>query len=244
MSGSSCSKILKALFCCCYKDERQLLPSDAFDLEDKSVPYEYNADAKRDAVALTYSHINGIDRTGPGKVYATQLYGVYNHLYKINSSSGDLPLEKSGWKIHVSIHDEDIEKAWNIVAPLLIEHGVHQAKVTNGSANTQPGKQIVIYQFDSHPDMDWPRLLQRIEEQLIAAGVRTADNPKHRVGRELTKINEPQIEGSRFFYCENDTHSLAQIQKGPGRGPFERITINATRAETDLSVGIVNRLMT
>lgn len=62
-----------------------------------------------------------------------------------------------GWKLHIGVSEAvlgNVEKAWNVVAPLLVKHGVPTAKVIKaGSENslyrdppdTQINKQITIY---------------------------------------------------------------------------------------------------
>lgn len=36
----------------------------------------------------------------------------------------------SSWKSHISVHPHDLEKAWNLVMPILVEHGIEHCKVS------------------------------------------------------------------------------------------------------------------
>lgn len=64
-----------------------------------------------------------------------------------------------GPKLHISLNKEDpanIALAWDTLLPLLIKYGVRTCKVIAGDLSKfQPGKEIVIYMFDSKPSLDW-----------------------------------------------------------------------------------------
>ena len=162
-----------------------------------------------------------------------------------------------GWKIHVSIAREDVEKAWDAICPLLIHHGVYQTKVRAMIYEypLQPGKEIVIYAFKS-PGLDWNKILNEIEDALNSAHISPSPAVPHwritvhankgilgfRSKKEesiKTEIPELLIPGSRFLYCEDDTPvkneaegraKVYDITTRADRGLFSEVTIIAGTA--------------
>jgi len=174
---------------------------------------------------------------------------VYWHLSKKERSTGDRK-NTSGWKVHVSVMntEENIVKAWGLVARKVIEYGVYETKVVGnmylgknqiGIDQHQIGKEIVIYEFSSRPDMNWQELLQKLESDFKKGGVVAGERPKFRLPEGMNdEIYEPAIKGSEYFYCETDdmreylrtkTCSTCCRRKNyyEDRGVFKNITISA-----------------
>jgi len=135
---------------------------------------------------------------------------VYWHLRKKERSVGDRK-DATGWKIHVSVANtkENIAKAWQLVAAKIIEYGVYEVKVVGkqylGEEQHQKGKEIVIYEFSSRPDINWQSLLQELENDFKRNEVVAGKHPKFRLPEGMDdEINEPSIKGSEYFYCETD----------------------------------------
>lgn len=138
----------------------------------------------------------------------------------------------NGWKIHISILNDDIPKAWPIIIRHLIKNGVMSFKISNITdlVNKQHGKEGVIYYFASSTQIDWQCLLNSIEIELRNAAVKPNVNPpKFRPKGSLVSLNieEPSINGSRYFYCTNDGKDEQAIHNKPkDLGPFKEIYFN------------------
>jgi hypothetical protein len=106
----------------------------------------------------------------------------------------------NGWKFHLSIHPDDVSRAWDLIQERLVEEKL-AAKVTNPAysrafANPnelQRGKMVTIYDDTSRP-RDWGQLLKHIED--------TFDKNNVRPGPQVN-IDRP-VEGSRFASYRND----------------------------------------
>lgn len=92
----------------------------------------------------------------------------------------DSTLAKFGWKLHVSIDDNNqrnLAEGWNRIKDVLIAHRVYFAKVIekghnplqeeriNGRIGLQAGKQITIYTF-YQPTKDWGTVITDITRAL------------------------------------------------------------------------------
>lgn len=184
----------------------------------------------------------------------------YYYIRKRAATTTDIPACPSGWKIHLSIARKDVEKAWDAICPILIRHGVYQAKFRAMiyEHSFQAGKEIVIYAFKS-PGLDWNQILNEIEVALNAARIppQSAVTPCWRITVPAKKgvlgfrtkkeesietdIPELAIRGSRFLYCEDDTPveteaaGLAKIHDiiaRADRGLFAGVIIEAAASAT------------
>jgi hypothetical protein len=187
----------------------------------------------------------------PGRI----LDGSYQ-FEKIEAAPTDSPDCPYGWKIHISIANDDFQRAWDAVYPIIIAHGIFRAKVRTPMSELpfQPGKEITIYSFKS-PGLDWGRILNEIEAVLIAKQVRPNPvGPFWRVAFQSrtglfglggikiesieTKIPEPLVQGSHFLYCEDDTpvestaaaaiERVSRIMHSRDRGFFSNVVIATT----------------
>lgn len=185
-----------------------------------------------------------------GAVYCVRHYEspkereVYWHLCKRERSTGDRK-DQTGWKIHVSVAntEENIAMAWQLVAAKVIEYGVYEAKAVGNryvEKKHQIGKEIVIYEYSSRPDMNWQSFLQELENDFRRNGIVAGEhpNPKFRLPEgDERKIDEPVIGGSTYFYCETD-EIRGQLREGKtpnyeDKGIFRDIVINSnTEGET------------
>lgn len=121
---------------------------------------------------------------------------------KITYRDGEL-----GWKLHISVAREDIAKAWSIIRDILIKYQVSLIKVTHpklfmredlSSAHPEgvARKQFTIYaEHDGFPSEKWQEIMQQIENELKASGVKRAD--------QWPEANQP-INGSEYFSYRND----------------------------------------
>jgi len=155
----------------------------------------------------------------------------YIHVEKNETNIGDQPLNRTGWKVHVSINisedsNQNLESAWDVIAPILMEHGIPSFKVFNGIMSArQPGKEIVIYACDAPGNTPWEEILGAIHRSLIEREVAPGEIPGIRIGNELLDIREPQIGQSPYFYARNDSNNNEQsIRKSFAiLGPFANI---------------------
>ena len=106
-----------------------------------------------------------------------------------------------GWKLHISIHFENLPKGWNIAKDILVQHHVLHFKVVypkklakewqeNGKDG---GAEITIYAHEDDPNKNWKTILQDIQNALVEHNIRPG--PKPRVDRK--------IQGSSYFYYRN-----------------------------------------
>lgn len=105
-----------------------------------------------------------------------------------------------GWKFHISVEQQDVPRAWNLVADYLIDRGLGPAKVvTPGAASRfndasygQSGKMITVYDFGQAGN--WQPIMQDIENLLAENGVRPG----------LAVKGDAQIHGSHYMSYRND----------------------------------------
>ena len=68
---------------------------------------------------------------------------------QMTGSAVDLEKGPAPWKFHISVHLDDVVKAWNIVAPLIMQDGPdHVAKVTTPKASkdfSDPDNNVLEY---------------------------------------------------------------------------------------------------
>ncbi len=117
----------------------------------------------------------------------------------------DVDKGRTGWKFHVSVHADDIEAAWHVVAGALMEHKVGCFKVTmpdvlrkfHDAAYSQAGKIFSIADFGEN----WEKIIPEIERKLECVGVR----PSHVVKRDRP------LTGSQYFHYRHDGMDKAYI---------------------------------
>ncbi len=105
-------------------------------------------------------------------------------------------IKEAGWKFHLSIAQdhENIEKAWNILVPILLKHKVGQAKVVKPESTSEANKVIAVYTFNGGPKLDqWEPFLKDVESAFRENTVTPGGN-----------IFEHKIEGSDYIYYRND----------------------------------------
>jgi len=94
-------------------------------------------------------------------------------------------LESRGWKIHISLADnlDNIRKAWNCLVSIFIEEEIGLVKLIRPEGNpldreihpNERGRQLTIYaQLNPFPIEKWWRILQRINDTLIANDIEPA----------------------------------------------------------------------
>ncbi len=110
----------------------------------------------------------------------------YFHVTKAPAASEDRPSVIEGWKIHISIDNSNpnfgnLLRAWDIVMPILIHYGVYHFKVLAPRSISrgieQPGKEIVVYEFDSRSNLRWQDVLEEINQQFQQHGILSNSSP-------------------------------------------------------------------
>lgn len=101
-------------------------------------------------------------------------------------------VKESEWKFHISVHPDDLPRAWDAIVPYLQEQNIALAKVAipemakqhgvitgkSGERNMQAGKMITLYVEKSlgkepiHTNQQWGEIINGIETRLAHAGVR------------------------------------------------------------------------
>jgi hypothetical protein len=127
--------------------------------------------------------------------------GAWSLLYKQDAKK----FEEAGWKFHLSVHPDDVSRAWNIIVDEMVNDGSvpqHAAKVARAKlisrfadpADAQAGKMIVIYTHANVDPEHYQRLLERIERRLKADRIRSGPDVKR----------DRKIPGSAFIFYRND----------------------------------------
>ncbi len=136
-------------------------------------------------------------------------YAGYQWRGFFNMNPKNVPKRNTdGWKIHVSIDDEEdddnLATAWRIVAEELMQENIYGFKIVtaenlplrdktlreNGQRVSQRAKQITIYSgVDVDRDKDWQHILQNITDRLVARGIRPSYLPQ----------SDNPIRGSPYF---------------------------------------------
>lgn len=130
-------------------------------------------------------------------------------------SKDEYPNGKSGWKFHISISEEDLEKGWNIVKYVLISNRIRSFKVCkNGldmacidtlkeniknrklNIHDQRGKQITIYSYldVTKNSKDWQKIFEKITGLFVKYGVKPSYSPP----------SDLKINGSSYIYYRYD----------------------------------------
>ena len=111
--------------------------------------------------------------------------------------------DDNGWKFRISVPAEDVPKAWNIVADILVnDRYPHFAKVASpqmaqkmeNPAYHQAGKSITLYTSKHIPSEHYKMLLERIEMSLAHAGVHGNAKPR----------GDKDVLGSHYISYRND----------------------------------------
>jgi len=102
----------------------------------------------------------------------------------------------SGWKFKVSVAHDDVPKAWNIVADILLNQIVPQAaavvrpeRLSQMRADQSKDKAIIIDTSRDVTPVRYMMILNHIDQELRKAGIKPADTPLH----------EKQIENSPYL---------------------------------------------
>ena len=161
-----------------------------------------------DAVASVYERMCQIN--GYGTVSGFPLPDGYyaaapNQFFKAIAREGfddERSIKKqNGWKIHLTIHREDIQKAWDeVVIPLVVKHKVECLKFSTKAfqaafgetGGLQAGKVITIYDAGT---TTWAQLIKELEIGLAERGIRTS-------ARQIT--GDRMIEGCLYTGYRND----------------------------------------
>jgi len=144
---------------------------------------------------------------------------------QIALDNGDLielaPAMITGYKLHIAIDDSidgNMERGWNIVKDILIDHGIHASKVAmpgmgfanNSEYREQQGKQITVYAC-YNPDAQWNDICQEITIALADNNVTPANFS--------TGNGEQVIRGSNYISYRSDLNDRRQ-----GYGPYRTPT--------------------
>lgn len=243
----------KAICCCGNKADRSLYMQNnipevrsesSIEAENKEFEFDLNQIGS-DLEQLKYENLIKQDPLSSNLnsyIVSIDLEG-YKMITKRHYNLGDRR-EIQGFKIHIAIdnRNNNISVAWNIVMPFLVQYGIHDFKVilNNNLDNYQLGKEIVIYEMSSKPGLNWQELLNKIEKNLIEAQVKTAnESPKHRLGKHLTFIPEPCIDGSKYLYYTDDRinciNKLQNYDWNTKENPFLEVTIDSEITQHQIS---------
>jgi len=146
-----------------------------------------------DTSTFTYDQINSNRRLENQNYFSeSRKRSAFVDLRKIGG-----PEEELGWKIHISLteNNENIGKAWNLIVPILMNHGIEACKVLKIGLNLpeyQLGKEITIY--DQRSPVNWSQLLKDVDTALAEHGIQPG----------YFAINDKPVEGSPYFSCRND----------------------------------------
>lgn len=103
---------------------------------------------------------------------------------------------EAGWKFHLSISQDvdNLEKAWNILVPILLKYKVGETKIVHEKNQQEASKAITVYTFSGGPKLDqWCPFIKEVESAFRENSIRPGE-----------KIYEYEITGSNYFYYRND----------------------------------------
>ncbi|HIC7358965.1 TPA: hypothetical protein ACW6D3_002663 [Legionella pneumophila] len=107
-------------------------------------------------------------------------------------------IDEFGWKFNLSIHKDDVSKAFPIVAEVANQMNLGLFKimcqaqanrVQNNDVKTMIGRELVIYR-NANPELSaaqWIDILVKIEERFKKAGIRTSSDTCPASNRKLGK---------------------------------------------------------
>lgn len=169
---------------------------------------------------------------------------------QMTGSAVDLEKGPAAWKFHMSVHGDDVVKAWNIAAPIIMQDGPdHVAKVVTPKAakdfanpeNPQAGKMITLYTFDQRTPEEYMALLQKIEKAFRDEGIRPgADVHGDRKVQNSGYAFYRNQEGlSTKYVAASDLENLPADKKYNPAGhhdPYRNFDITAATAKPPLSI--------
>lgn len=151
------------------------------------------------------------EKAEPTKVSGDARRAMFQNRPKISQQDQDRPqwtvttsqrtieppkIREAGWKFHFSIAQDsnNVEKAWDVLVPILLKHKVGQSKVIKPEHHSEASKVIAVYTFNGGPKLDqWEPFLAEVESAFKEQQI----NPGE-------KIYEHKIEGSDYIYYRND----------------------------------------
>jgi hypothetical protein len=242
-----CRNCLKSLFVlfncvCCKKDkdsayEQDITPNDRTQssIEEEKTAFVYNILCEEDINELNYNNLKNKELTNfnLSKCCISRDLKGYAKITKKHHNLGDRHTATKGFKVHVSVDPKNIQLAWEIAMPLLVQYGIYEFKVILNLNNSQyqPGKEIVIYEMSSKENLPWSEILNQLEYKLYQANVQTYKTSKHRCGKIFTEKTEPMIINSRYLYYTDDRIDLEELDSynwNNSKNPFKNIIINQT----------------
>lgn len=155
--------------------------------------------------ALMYKNLNtsadtsATDKDNPYKVRKIPGYFNLERKNAETSLTGD-------YKIHISVNNNQLSQAWDIIIPILTKARIDSFKVHDKDMRGfQQGKQIVIYTniFDNRHNnnlKDWVELLGNINQTFHTYGIQPDRPSCFRFDNEITDVYEPKLEDNDYCY--------------------------------------------
>jgi hypothetical protein len=174
--------------CCdCCPDEVLNAPIDSFD----NFSYRGVTEAPHLQITLTY------------QVFNRGRQGII--LYNLTKRTDNKRLQV-GWKFHIAVNAQDIERAWNLIKDIIIKENIVQTKLIakeylEQMEEAELGREITIYAFKEDDDMEWRPIIDEIEHELATAGIPP--------GITRCPIGLP-IPGRGYFTCRCDQRRVPE----------------------------------
>ena len=120
-----------------------------------------------------------------------------NNIYKPSANNAF-----SGWKIHISVHQDDLGKAWEIFGRIMDEQEIiptskiirkRMLEEFDKENCPQRGKMITIY--DHNENINWEHLLSSIEQSFCDAKIRSS----------FDVLGDNKIKNSKYLSYRNET---------------------------------------
>ena len=147
--------------------------------------------------------------------------------------------DDNGWKFRISVPAEDVPKAWNVVANILVnDRFPHFAKVAapqmaqkmENPAYHQAGKSITLYTSKNIPSEHYKMLLDHIETALAHAGVRGNAKPrgdKDVAGSHYISYRNDKLRDGGYNDARSNENVATQFSyHGQRRDPYEGFSVN------------------
>lgn len=149
-----------------------------------------------------YQNINYPQKTLHGIVEVNESYISYknNGWCFVTQDLKRLPKE-TGWKFHIAIDEQDLEKGFNIIADIAMKNNCNAFKVLKNKervSEKQAGKTVVLYDFGTE---NWHEILPQIERALRQNGI----HPHQALNNPYNNLNKDRrVSGSAYIMYGND----------------------------------------
>ncbi len=162
-------------------------------------------------------NMDGADQKSPtlreeGSTALKQIYHIHSNYNWIeyDRKNLEIPAKDWGydnWKLNLSIHKDDLDKAFATMADIASKYHLGAFKRMSNEQASSPGanmvgRQIAVY-YDANPELDsdaWLTIISEIEDELKKQGIRLSTLPisNRRIGLYTSYTHEAWVNDSKI----------------------------------------------